>query len=88
MNEWSKWITDENNRKRVRVKLDMIDDIKVSTVFIGIDAARIWFNNATPMLFETLISKPGRHPMIKRYATYDEAVKGHEETVNYIKEVP
>ena len=57
----------------------------VSTVFLGLD--HNWSNEGPPIVFETMIfngvyDQKGQW----RYATWDEAVEGHERTVNMVKD--
>ena len=58
-------------------------DVKVSTVFLGIDDN---YGFGKPMIFETMIFG-GEHDMyIEKYSTWDEAVKGHEKACNLVKQ--
>ena len=76
--EWGKWF--ENADRHVN-KTELPNDIKVSTVFLGIDHS---FNGGTPILFETMIFG-GKHDQYqKRYTTYEEAEKGHQSAVDMI----
>lgn len=93
--EWAMWF--ENNDKR-RVANTSVNGWNVSTVFLGIDSD---YFSKKPMLFETMIfsetetvrtklfNKAFRKSMdnyCRRYATWDEAIAGHEEAVKMIRE--
>jgi hypothetical protein len=62
-----------------KVKVDTIGETTVSTVFLdqfALSADR----NREPKLFETLVSYPdGEQNVERRYTTWDEAERGHEE---------
>jgi hypothetical protein len=92
---WARWF--ETDEKR-RVASTSINGWKVSTVFLGIDQSLF---SERPMIFETMIfsetekvhaklfNKSFRKSMdnyCRRYATWDEAVAGHEEAVKMIRE--
>ena len=87
-NEWL--ITMGHDAKRVR--LDIVGDMKISTVFLGLNHAS-YFGNGPPLLFETMVfsrTEDGETDFshcefYKRYSTWDEAVKGHERIVKKLK---
>lgn len=64
-----------------------IGDYIVSTVDLGIDHS---FGFGKPLYYETMIfSKNKQNPFEyyqERYTTEEEARKGHEETIKYVKE--
>mgnify|MGYP001559975234 CR=1 FL=1 len=72
--EWSRWFAKAN---RI-IKRDVIDSVIISTVFLGID--HNFGDSGPPILFKTIIfgddDVEDHH-----YATYDEAVAGHERIV-------
>lgn len=70
--EWGKWLeTDE----RIVEGTDLEGDVRVSTVFLGID--HNFHGTGRPLLFETMIFG-GEHDQYQiRCATYDEAKKMH-----------
>lgn len=72
--KWARWFESAN-----RVVLqEKIGDFWVSTVFLGIDHN---FNPAgQPLLFETMVFGDDELEQ-RRYATWDEAVSGHNEIV-------
>lgn len=69
--EWAKWFEKAN---RV-VEQTKVDDVKVSTVFLGMDHS---FFDGPPILFETMIFGGPEDGYQERYSTWDEAVKGHQ----------
>ena len=80
MMEWVKWF-DNDPQKKV-VKQTTLDDGRwVSTVFLGLD--HNYSDDGPPILFETMIF-PGEskaeliEEFCERYATWDEALAGHE----------
>jgi len=93
--EWSRFF--ENAEAR-RVAQTSIHGLWVSTVFLGLDHG---WSGGQPILFETMIFRDEKHapPEIyfeqiqnwahdyqMRYATWDEAVRGHETVVTTIRE--
>ena len=76
---WGAWMEEPGNCRVAETTLH--DGRRVSTVFLGIDHQ--WTNSVTPIVFETMVftaRHTGREdddaPM-ERYATWDEAEKGH-----------
>lgn len=80
--QWGQWMEDPNNK---RVALTEIDELRVSTVFLGVDNQ---FNEGEPVLFETMVFKgeqiDGEYDGA-RYRTWEEAKAGHEAIVKLIK---
>ena len=81
-----KWIEDNLNRKKVaydELKDLNGDDVRVSTVFLGLDHA---YNSGKPILWETMIFG-GEHDQSyqERYTSYEQAIKGHQKAINFIK---
>lgn len=67
-----------------RVANDVIGEIEISTVFLGLDHS---FGEGPPMWFETMIfGGPLNHEM-QRYSTYDEAEAGHIVMVKRVKDI-
>lgn len=75
---WGKWFQSSN---RVIAQTE-VNNCQVSTVFLGTN-----YNYAAgiPTLFETMIFGGEHDEYIKRYDTWDEAEKGHNEIVESIK---
>lgn len=73
----SHWM--EDNQDRRRVASTVLSDCHVSTVFLCINHQ--WDRNGPPLVFETMVFGGPSDGEYRRYATWDEAVKGHEEMV-------
>ena len=75
---WARWFEDVEKR---RIAQELVGDIWVSTVFLGIDHG---WNKKTPILFETMCftDKESADSLpFNRYATWDEAMAGHATAV-------
>lgn len=66
------------------VKQETVGDSKVSTVFLGLDHA--WGHENGPILFETMIFDGYYEGFQRRYKTYDEALRGHNDAVEMVNE--
>ena len=78
LEEWAANFENINNRRVKETSLD--GNIRVSTVFLGLDHSI----EGPPVLFETMVLG-GTHDFFQeRYSTYEEAEKGHEEAVNMV----
>jgi hypothetical protein len=80
--EWEKWYQDINNRRIARTE---INNLLVSTVFLTIDHG--W--SGTPQWFETMVFEDidiGTDKFCRRYETWEQALKGHDEVVQMVKE--
>lgn len=81
--DWAIWFETADRH----VALDKFDDVKVSTVFLGID--HNYEIGKPPLLFETMVFA-SKHPEIdeltERYTTWEEAVVGHNRIVEEVKE--
>jgi hypothetical protein len=78
--EWAKFFEDMSKR---RVANDHIGDVRVSTVFLGLDHS---FGEGPPLIFETLIFGGPLDQEMWRYSTWDEAVEGHQHAVDLVRE--
>jgi len=79
--EYIKWEIKYPDRKTV--KQQHIGDVYISTVFLGLNHG---YNGKKPILWETMIFG-GKHDQYQvRYASYDDAVKGHEIAVKLVKQ--
>ena len=78
LQQWGRFFEKIGNR---RVAFDKVGVYLVSTVFLGID--HNFLEEGPPHLFETMIFKAGSNQDLycERYATWDEAVEGHERAV-------
>ena len=66
-----------------RVALDYVGDIKISTVFLGLDHA---FDGGPPMLFETMVFGGDFDQDGARCSTWGEAEEQHAEWLKKVKE--
>jgi len=79
--EWAKL---HNPRNNIVKQTKLPDDVRISTVFLGIDHA---FMGGPPILFETMIFGGEHDQYQRRYSTWEEAEQGHQETIEMIFEV-
>ena len=84
--EWGKWMQDHSRR----IERTRVGDIVVSTVFLGLDHSH---GGGPPILFETLCFKDqtpdsksttSMDDTMVRYATYAEALTGHNKMIEFI----
>ena len=79
--QYGEWI--EKNPERKAVKQEHIDDIFISTVFLGLDHA--WpKNDIIPVLWETMIFGGEHDQYMDRYTSYEDAVEGHQTALNLV----
>lgn len=76
METWGALLEDPNYKL---VKVTEIADVKVSTVWLGLDHG---FGGKRPVIFETM-TFPGND--CERYCTLREAIAGHEQMVEQVK---
>jgi len=67
-----------------RVALDAVGDVEISTVWLGIDHS-YQAGVGRPLIFETMIFGGTHDGEQRRYATEEEALAGHVETVERIR---
>jgi len=72
---WARWFEDHDRR----VAMDMVGDVRVSTVFLGID--HNWLLGGPPVLWETMIFGGPHDGEMWRYASREAAEAGHAATV-------
>ena len=72
---WASWF---ETADRHVAKTDIADDVKVSTVFLGLDHS---FGGDHPLLFETMIFGGEHDEYCDRYVTWKQAEAGHEKAV-------
>ena len=65
------------------VALTMVGDIKISTVFLGLNHA---YGNGDPLLFETMVFGGPFDQEMNRYTTWEQAELGHAEMVKKVEE--
>jgi len=74
-----KWL--EKNPERKVVKQEHVDDIFISTVFLGLDHA---WDSDIPVLWETMIFG-GEHDQYQdRYTSVEDALEGHKKALTLI----
>ena len=79
MMRWAKWFETADRK----VAVTMVGDIKISTVFLGLDHS---FGHGPPLLFETMIFGGPHDEDMARYSTWDEAEAGHNKVVESVKQ--
>ncbi|MFG9944184.1 hypothetical protein ACG3RN_28045 [Pseudomonas aeruginosa] len=75
VDEWAAWFETADRR----VAETWIDDVRVSTVFLGLDQNA--FPGRDPALFETTVFVEGEPNSVRRYFIWEEAEAGHTLTV-------
>lgn len=79
--DWARWFAANRERKRVGLT-QVTPDIRVSTVFLGIDHR--CFGDGPPLIFESMTFGPIPE-LMDRSSTWGEAVAGHEAMVDEVK---
>jgi hypothetical protein len=79
INKWGAWF---NYPGVQRVDCTEVGQVKVSTVFLGIDHS---FGNGPPLLFETMIFGLQTDQDQGRCSTWDEAVEMHRAAVEHVR---
>jgi hypothetical protein len=72
---WGEWF--EHSDLMRTVGDICIGQTRVATYFVGFDL-RPQIYGSPPLLFETQINRPGRSEVVDKYATWDEAERGHQ----------
>jgi hypothetical protein len=80
---WAMWMEDKDAR---RVALTQRGDVRVSTVFLGIDHA--WGEGMPPLLYETMVFNGPHDGTQRRYSTREEALVGHRAMVEKVMGEP
>jgi hypothetical protein len=76
--KWSKWLESADRC----VKKTKVNDIDVSTVFLGLDHS---FGVGEPLLFETLVFGGSLDGEMDRYSTWEAAEIGHNKMVEKVR---
>ncbi len=76
--EWAGWFEKADRH----VRKTEIRDIKVSTVFLGLNHS---FGEGKALLFETMIFGGECDGKMWRYSTWEEAEEGHKKAVEQVK---
>ena len=79
--EWAEWF----ERAERQVNETRIREVRISTVFLGIDHA---FFGGPPLLFETMIFGGPHDGEMKRCCTWDEAEAMHARAVEMVTSGP
>lgn len=69
---WAEWF--EQNRAARRVASDERDDVRISTVFLGLDHGS---GDGPPLIFETMVFGGVNDGDTYRYSTWEQAEQGH-----------
>ncbi len=82
---WAKWFENPKSPGRI-TEQTMIGDVKVSTVFLGLDHS--FGRGAKPLLWETMIFSK-KHKAFRdyqvRYFSLKDAKAGHKDAVKFVK---
>lgn len=76
---WGRWLETADRQ----VANTLVGDVRVSTVFLGLDHS--FGDDRPPILFETMVFGGSLEDEMDRYATWDEAEKGHAAMVEKVK---
>ena len=79
---WARWYKSSNAERGVAQTV--IGDVRVATVFLGIDYGYVLSN---PILFETMVFGGLLDHEQERYHTREEALTGHERWCARVREV-
>ena len=77
--EWADWF----EKTERHVADDKIGEVRVSTVFLGIDHS--FEQNGPPILFETMVFGGELNEEQDRYSTREEAIAGHAAMIERVK---
>jgi hypothetical protein len=78
---WGRWFEGADEERRVAA--DEIGDVRVSTVFLGLDHG---YGEGPPVLYETMIFGGEHDDYQERYSTRAEAEAGHARAVTLVKQ--
>lgn len=78
---WARWMEGHLNGRHVGN--DLIGDVRVSTVFLGLDHS---FGEGPPLLFETMVFGGEHDGWQDRYTTWEQALAGHSSVLSAIRE--
>ena len=73
------------NRDARRVATTEVGEVRVSTVFLGLDHS---FGEGPPLLFETMVFGGPLDEEMDRYTTWEQAEAGHAAMVERVKASP
>ena len=75
---WARWF----EKADLHVAEDEIGDVRISTVFLGLDYQR---HNGPPLIFATFVFGGNFDGKRERYSTWKEAIIGHKKMVEILK---
>jgi len=78
---WAKWF--EGNPDDRIIAQDQIGEVRVSTVFLGLDHQH---GKGPPLLYETMIFGGPHDEYQRRYTTRQQALEGHASAVQLVRE--
>jgi hypothetical protein len=79
---YAAFMQDPKNRV---VQQDRIGEVKISTVFLGLDHRSSFDTESLPILFETMVFGGPNDGHQERYCTWNDAYAGHLKTVDFVK---
>lgn len=82
LEEWVQWMERENPQ----VAIDHIGDVKVSTIFLGIDHGFGFTPDRPPTLWETMVFGGPLDMYQRRYTSLDAAKAGHADTAARVQQ--
>lgn len=77
--EWAKAF--ERTSERIVKQTDLPNDVRVSTVFLGLDHS---FGTGEPLLFETMIFGGEHNDYTERCSTWEQAEAQHERCIEMV----
>ena len=72
---------EEANPEKRAVKQEYVGDVRISTVFLGLD--HVW-NSDIPVLWETMIFGGEHDQYMDRYTSYEDALEGHQTALDLV----
>ena len=78
--EWAEFMMNTGKRQLAK---DLLGDVLISTVFLGID--HNYAGTSEPVLWETMIFGGQHAGYQKRYTSKEQALEGHKEAVELVK---
>lgn len=82
MLDWAMWAS--SNREKLVVKQETVNDVKVSTVFLGLNHA--FLGQGAPLIFETMIFGGSEDGYQDRCSTWEQAERMHEKALKLLSE--
>lgn len=79
--EWARWF--EEAERQIDLDVWPEQDVKVSTIFLGLDHA---FGGGPPILWETMVFGGSSDMEQERYTSLQAAITGHKVMVERVKE--